>query len=303
MPITAFDIQLLKALAQYYVLTREQLQRHCFPGHSTGRTTRKRLLKLQNAGYIHKHRMPVAYPGTTGAAPVYYVTKSGAELLASWFDDDTYRLINTRCPRGDRLNHWIATNETRMVIEQAIAGQTEVTLGRFINEWETVDKNAAESQQFTLHTQLIQDPPLSCSPDAGFLLCMRGHRKVFYLERDLGTSSPRQVAARKSRGYAELAARQGHRRHFPETTLDVFGVLCVTTTAYRCEQMAKHISKRQRPDLWLFVDEHELTPESFLFGSITMDHQRKRGALIKLPSTSSVVTVEAAVTNEADDDD
>ncbi|MFN0196153.1 MAG: replication-relaxation family protein [Planctomycetaceae bacterium] len=287
MPVTEFDIRLLLMLSRYYVLTREQLQRLCFPDHATGRTTRKRLSKLQHAGFIHKHRLPVAFPGTNGAAPVYYLTKPGAELLASWFDDDSHLAVNTREPRGDRLNHWIAVNETRIVIEQAVSLQQAVTLDCWINEWETIDKEVAETERFTLHTQLSENPPLSCSPDAGFLLSLRGHRKVFYLERDLGTSSPKQIAARKTKGYAGLAETQGHRRHFPETTTDSFGVLCITTNAYRCRQTAAEISQRARPDLWLFIDEHELKPETFLHGAITWNHHGERGPLVKLPQQQS----------------
>jgi hypothetical protein len=114
---------------------------------------------------------------------------------------------------------------------------------------------------------------------------------VFYLEQDLGTSSPKQTAARKTKGYAELAARQEHRRHFPATTLDTFGVLCITTNAYRCEQLAKQIATRPRPDLWLFIDRRELSAESFLSGPITWNHQLERGPLVKLPAGPSSVPV------------
>ena len=74
------------------------------------------------------------------------------------------------------------------------------------------DEDAGKREQFFLHTQLRNHPPLSCSPDAAFLLSLCGHRKVFYLEQDLATSSPRQIAARKMPGYRELARRQGHRK-------------------------------------------------------------------------------------------
>ena len=238
---------------------------------------------------MQKHRVPVAFPGTSNAAPVYYVTKGGVEVLASWYEDETYLAVNTRHPRSDRLNHWIAVAETRILIEQSVAQQTSVTLDRWINEWETVDKEAAEPQRFCLHTQLSVDPPLSCSPDAGFLLSLRGHRKVFYLEQDLGTSSPKQIAARKTKGYAGLAAEHGHRRHFPETTLDTFGVLCITTNAYRCEQLAKQIATRPRPELWLFINQRELSAESFLSGPITWNHKLERGPLVKLPAGESAL--------------
>ncbi|MCC7420565.1 MAG: replication-relaxation family protein [Planctomycetaceae bacterium] len=296
MPLTDHDIELLAALGRYYVLTREQLQRLCFPDHAGGRTTRKRLSKLQQAGCIQKHRIPVAFPGTATAAPVYYATKQGAEYLASWYDDESLRAINTRQPRGDRLNHWIAVNETRIVIEQAVARQSDVTLDRWINEWETVDKDAAVGNRFTLHPQLSAEPPLSCSPDAAFLLSLRGHRKVYYLERDLGTSSPKQIAARKTKGYAALADTQGHRNHFPETTMDAFGVLFITTTRYRAEEAAKQIARKQRPDLWLFLDEHEVTAESFLHGAITWNHKLERGPLVKLPAGAPQTAVAARAT-------
>jgi len=284
MPVNEYDVQILRTLARYYVLTREQLQRLCFPAHSGGRSTRKRLLKLQQAGFVQKHRVPVAFPGTCNAAPVYYLTKPGAEVLASWHEDEQYLAVNTRHPRPDRLNHWIAVNETRMVIEQAITKQKDVTLDRFINEWETVDKDAAEIERFCLHTQLSDNPPLSCSPDAGFLLSLRGHRKVYYLEQDLGTSSPKQIAARKTKGYASLAAQQLHRRHFPQTTIDTFGVLCVTTNEYRCKQIAQQLSKRPRADLWLLINQRDLSADSFLSEPITWNHNLERAPLVKLPA-------------------
>ena len=87
-----------------------------------------------------------------------------------------------------------------------------------------------------MHTQLSETPPLSCSPDAGFLVEYQGQRKVYYLEQDRATSSPRQIAARKSKGYAKLANLKGHRKHFPETTLDNFRVLFFTTNDYRANK-------------------------------------------------------------------
>jgi len=288
MPITPFDVVLLLALARFYVLTREQLQRVCFPDHTGGRSTRKRLSKLQQGAFVEKHRIPVLLPGFSGAAPVYYLTRSGAELLAAYHDEPSYVSLNTRCPRGDHLNHWIAVNETRIVIEGAIARQTEVTLDRWINEWEVVDKECAEPKQFTLHTQFSADPPLSCSPDAGFLLNFRTqHRKVFYVERDLGTSSPRQIAQRKTSGYAALAENHGYRRHFPEATIETFAVLFITTTHYRCLEATKCLASRPRPDLWLCCDGHDLTHESFLHGSIWWNTQGECRALLKAASASS----------------
>jgi len=281
MAVTEIDLQILTTLARYYVLTREQIQSICTPQLVSGRSLRRRLTKLRLAEYINKHRVPVALPDRNGAAPVYYLTKNGAELLASYFDDGAYLATNTRNPRADLLNHWIEINNTRMIIEQAIAQQEEVVLENWINEWETVNKTDHEKEHFYLQTKLSNNPPLSCSPDAGFVLSLRGHKKVFYLEQDLGTSSPKQIAARKTKGYAELANRKLHRKHFPDTTLDNFTILFITPTAYRCKTTAEKIRTKPRPDLWLCIDQHELTPESFLHDPITLNYKGERAALVK----------------------
>lgn len=287
MPVTETDMRLLSEIARYYVLTREQLQRLTGHDESSGRTTRRHLSKLCQAGYISRHSIPVALPGTNGAAPIYYATKAGAELLAQWFDDERYLALNTRQPRGDRLSHWIALNETRIIIERAIAQQNEVRLDGWINEWETINKDAAPTEQFTLQTQLSVTPPLSCSPDAAMLLSLNGHSKVYYIERDRGTSSPHQVAARKTRGYAALAMVKGHLRHFPNATVPSFGIMFVTPTSYRCQQLAKELRHRDGKEFWLMVDEHELTSESFLSQPIFLSWDGKRDALVAPASSAA----------------
>lgn len=280
MAITQVDMQVLAALARYYVLTREQIQRICFPEHQSGRSTRKHLTRLRTAGFIAKHRVPVALPGTNGAAPVYYPTNEGAEALASYFDDARFLATNTRHPRADRLAHWIALNDTRLVINLAVGNSTSVQLDGWFSEWETINKDAAEPNRFYLHVQFTTDPPLSCSPDAAFLLSAGGFKKVYYLEQDLGTSSPKQIAARKTKGYAQLAARQHHRVHFPATNVDRFAVLMVTTNRYRCEAIAAAVAKEPGAALWLFINQQELTAESFLHAPITYDCRGVAGPLV-----------------------
>ena len=95
MIVTENDIQILALLARYYVLTREQIQRLSAPHLVSGRSLRRRITKLRQDDYLFRHRVPVALPGKNGAAPVYYLTKKGTELLASWFDDDALSCHNT----------------------------------------------------------------------------------------------------------------------------------------------------------------------------------------------------------------
>ena len=174
-----------------------------------------------------------------------------------------------------------------MVIEQAVQLDESVTLDGWISEWEIVDKDANEGLRFTLHTQLRETPPLSCSPDAALLLTTRGVSKVFYIERDLATSSPHQVAARKTKGYAELARQQKHRTHFPPTNLDSFSILFITPTKYRCVQLGKELRQHESPELWRMIDQHELTPESFLHAPICYQPDGSRVSLIRPTPTSA----------------
>ena len=72
MPVQPDDFKALAAVAKYYVLTREQIQSICWPDQTSGRATRKRLLRLLNSGFLSRHSVPVALPEIGGAAPVYY---------------------------------------------------------------------------------------------------------------------------------------------------------------------------------------------------------------------------------------
>ncbi len=206
-----------------------------------------------------------------------------------WFDDERYLAVNTRTPRKDLIFHWLAISEVHWIVAEAVARQKVVSLAGWYNEWETINKGDAEGDRYFLHTQLQEHPPLSCSPDAAFLLSVAGYRKVFYVEVDRGTSGIRQVAASKTPGYAELFRRGLHRRHFPEATLDRFSVLCITTDHRRRDALAKAVSKRtdHEPDLWLFIDQTEITPETFLHGRITYNCAGEPGALVKKTAASA----------------
>lgn len=290
MPLTEFDMATLKSVAKYYVSTREQIQGRCNPGHASGRGTRKQLLRLRESGLILMHRMQITLPGMNGAAPVYYPTKKGAETLASYFGDDRFLATNTKHPRADRLAHWIAINDTRRLVELSAESTDGVSLVKWITEWETINKDAAKPSHFCLHTQLTENPPLSCSPDAGFLIEFKGQRKVYYLENDCGTSSPRQIAARKSKGYDQLCKLKGHQKHFPDTTFDDFRVLLVTTNDYRAEKTVEEMKTKPGKELWLMMNRSNLTRTNFFTGDLAIDHDGKIGPLIRIGSQTTFGT-------------
>ena len=116
------------------------------------------------------------------------------------------------------------------------------------------------------------------------MLTVHDVSKVFYLEQDLGTSSPTQIAARKTKGYASMLQRELHRKHFPDTTLSRFSVLVVTNSSYRCRAIGEALRKRPNPEAWLLINQKELTVNSFLHSPIVYDTQAVPGPLVK-PAT------------------
>jgi hypothetical protein len=285
-------MSILRTLARYYVLTREQIQALCCADHASGRGTRKRLSRLRQVGYIVKHRVPVALPATNGAAPVYYPTKKGAEALASYFDDERFYATNTKHPRADRLAHWIAINNNRMLIEQATDKLDSVNLIRWVTEWDTINKDASVKDQYCLHTQITEQPPLSCSPDAGFLIEHQGQRMVYYVECDLNTSGAKQIAARKSKGYFELNRIEGHRKHFPETTIPFFRVLFITTSENRARAVQREMKSRPGNDLWFMINSMETTIENFFTGPVAVDNKGLVRPVLNQPHGQTGTTVE-----------
>ncbi len=278
------DVRVLRALADYYVLSVPLLKTLCFPEHKHTRGTRNRLARLYRHGYVQKTQVQISF-GSGNSGPVYFPSKKGNLALAAWFDDPRFLAVNTRRPRSDLLYHWLAISGTQAIVRQAIGRQSVVTLESWINEWEVVDKETDEKERYYLHTQLGENPPLSCSPDAGFLLSVGEYKKVFYLEQDRATSDPKQVAARKVKGYAELYRRQLHRRHFPAATAERFTVLLVTTDTFQRNQIAHEVARHaeHEPGLWLFVDQRELKPETFLHEPITYNCQLESAPLVKHP--------------------
>lgn len=280
--ITSLDMSVLATLATYYCLCRPQLQLLCFPEHRDSRSLRNRLNKLMRGGFIAKTKCLIPYRGGSTGCPVWYLTSKGAELLVEFYDDEKYLALNTKPPRESILFHWLAIGDTHIAIAKAVAMHTGLSLVRWVNEWEVVNKDALRAGQFYLHSVFQENPPLSCSPDFGLLLGYGGHRIVLYGEEDRNTSGARSIAASKSRGYAELARRNWHReRHFPDTTLDRFRVLMVTTHHGRRKAIQRAMENVERNDLWLFVCKEDLTPENFPFGDVFYDVTGTPGPLVR----------------------
>ena len=286
--ITDKGIAVLAVLAKYYVLCRPQIQRLCFPQHRDGRSTRKHLSKLVRAGCAKKHTAMIPYPSNGSGCPCYYLTQRGAEILASYHDDRRYKAVNTKAPRADMLLHWLQCNETRLNIEEAVSVHPEIALPAWYSEWQTMFDEAGR-EQFYLHAVFRQNPPLSCSPDAAFLLEADGFRKVHYVEIDRNTSGVRSIAASKTPGYVELFNTQRYKQHFPATNVDLFTVLMVTTHPTRRNRLAEAIADKPGAALWKFVTQDDITPDNFPYGAVFFNCKGEPKPLVKRPGPQQEV--------------
>ncbi len=199
------------------MLNRPQIQRVCFPEDQSGRITRRRLQTLVDEKLINRLRVLVHHPHFGSPGPVYFPSQKGCEFLAEHYEDERFLAGCTQPPQAHHVLHWLAVSETHIALDSAIARQNQVQLTAWFNEWDVVNpEESAPERRFRLYTLLRESPRLICAPDAAFMLAVGEHRKAFYLEQDRNTSGVRQVAASKTPGYAALAERQLHRRHFPE---------------------------------------------------------------------------------------
>ncbi len=285
--VTDRDLSILRAIARYYVLNRQQIQRLVFPEDSQGRITRRRLQSLIDADLLSRQAMLVCHPSNGAPAPVYYPSLKGNALLAEMTGEDRFLVTATQQPTMHHVWHWLAVSETHITFDEAIRSQdhdpaNNVQIAEWFNEYDIV--NPAETvpeRRFRLYTLLRSSPRLICAPDAAFLLSSRGHSKVFYLEQDRATTGVHQIAASKTQGYCVLAEQHGHRRHFPETTIDSFSVLMIAPNARRRDALRKALREKSGANLWRFASQEDIKPERLLHEPIWYPIDGEPASLIK----------------------
>jgi len=267
--LTERDIAILSAVVRYYILNRQQVQRLCFPHDSNGRLTRRRLQLLVDAQLLNRQSTLFCHPMAGAAAPVYFPSRKGCDLLAEHFDDELYLTTPTQAPIPHHTLHWLAVSETHIALDEAIRLQSGAAIEGWLNEWDVCNKEeSAPEKRFRLYTLIRQSPRLICAPDAAFLLTFKGHRKIFYLEQDRNTSGVNQIASSKTPGYAAMAEQQTHRRHFPQATIDDFSVLMIAPTPRRRDALRKAIREKLGAKLWRFAAAADVQPDKVLYAPI-----------------------------------
>ena len=296
-PLPTSWVGVLRSLAEYSYLVRPQLSQLLFAEHRSTRYCRKVLSDLGHHGMVAKTHRKITYDNTRSGCPVYYLTEKGIERLAEATEDVRYLKATRQPPRNDRLEHWCQSSEVHLTLDRAIAAQDYVQAPVWINEWNRC--RADGHDQFYLHVQFQTEPTkLSCSPDGAFLLLVAGLLQPYYVETDLGSSSPPQVIHRKQKGYEMLAATDMHRtRHFPQLEPGVdFRILVVTTTRWRRDRMAAIARSVPGAHRWRFIAFEDLRPEWLLHERVLLDTEGELRRLVKPPTgyheAAPVVTLE-----------
>lgn len=290
------DIAALLTFARGFILSACQVRRVCYPDDSTGRITRRRLTKMVHEGLVFRRRLAVVNPTDGSATPIYHLTKAGREFLASHFDDPHFLHLPIEPSQPQHLQHYVAVAETRLLLDAAIAQQTDAKLLRWCHEDELLNPGEPDAtKRRRLFTELSSSPKLVCVPDAAFVLEFEGQRAVCYLEQDRDSFFHDRVAARKSPGYAGLFLQQLHKHHFPETTLDHFFVVVITPTAKRSNQLRTAFAAKNKDTpserIYRFASFDELTPENFLFEPMfRCCHHEDRVPLVKRSGESPAAT-------------
>jgi hypothetical protein len=280
--ITDRDFAILSSLVRYYVLSRSQIQRLCFPQDKEGRITRRRLQSLLDHKLINRHPVPIDLLSHGSTGPAYFPARLGIEYVAAQLKDE--RILGVACqqPQAHHLRHWLAVTETHLVLDAALSQQTAVECRGWFNEWDLVNPQVREPEQrYRIFSLLREAPRLVCAPDAAFLLSITGISKVFYLEQDRETAGARQVAASKGPGYAMLAETKLHRRHFPDALLDSFSVLMIVPSASRRDVLRKAFHGKPGAELWKFIALTDLSTETFLHAPIVYPCEGEPRPLVK----------------------
>lgn len=283
---------ILDLLARFYVLVRPQIQQLVFPGHKQSRATRTYLTRLFKAGYIGKARH-VPYGPKFAPCPVYYLTDKGKQYLTSADSNSLYQLCSTKIPRYDRVDHWVAISEIQIRMYLAVQAQDHAEMPVWLNEWNHYRADGHHDGQYFLHTVLSKDPPLSCSPDFGFVLGANNVSRPYYGEADRATSSPEHVIAQKQHGYDGLW-RSGRfkEQHFPGVTDTDFRVIVVTTHPRRRDQLAKAIQGKKGEHRWLFVTDADFQSDRLLYEPVFMNSKQEPRRLLVPPAGYQTLEVQ-----------
>jgi Replication-relaxation len=260
------QFSILLFLALHYTLTASQIRRLLFGADKDrdGRQTRRLLASLLPRKLINQTKMRVVNPLHAITAGVYYPSREGKEYLAVKTGDTKWLLTPTQTPQWTNLYHWVGLSDLRIAVFEALKQQSAVEIPEWFNEFDVVNRQAEKPQdRYRLYTVCEEQPrKIVCVPDAAFLLRKTtGAAKAYYVELETGSNPVQKAANEKTPGYAKLAEKGLHTRHFPG--VGGFSVLCFAPDPQWRDFLRKCFRPKERVDLWKFAALTDVKPATF----------------------------------------
>lgn len=216
MQLTSRDLEILRTVAEFRYMTREQVEKLFFSPASAS-YCKRRLSLLYHNGYLERRFLPLRQ--AFGAARAYYtLDRKGADVLAHALELPRSQL-DWRPRDGRRealyMEHSLRINDVRVLM--LIAAKAAGLQFDWIDERELKRRASGHRVPDPLH----QDRTITIVPDGYFKLAGRW---AFALELDRGTVEEVPFK-RKVRGYGEWKASGRYAQAFGIQSLRVLFVV------------------------------------------------------------------------------
>jgi len=267
MQLTERDIEIIRAVYDYRLLSAPQLEALFFPSntattHSRRSACQRRLQLLYHHGFLERLPQPVILG--QGRAPfVYALAEAGANLVAQQLGLDRAE-VGWQPKHNDLglpfLDHSLGINEVRVVIRLLVEqGQLE------LEQWRDEVTLKSADWRDKVPYRMEGSRPVRKYPDGYFILRLpaTGQRAHFFLEIDQATTTNARWQE-KVVAYQEF--RQGGQSKLYYGTRN-FRVLTVTTGERRLANLLKATEKAGGDHYFWFTTREQVTiwqPERFL---------------------------------------
>ncbi len=256
MQLTERDLRILRLVADFRYMTRDQVEKLEF-SPSTASYCKRRLSLLFHNAYLERRFLPLRE--AFGAARAYYVLdQRGAGVLAEAYEL-TRQELDWRPRDGRReplyMEHTLRINDVRSVML--------VAARRAALELSWIDERDLKRRA---HDHRVPDPlhpgeRITIIPDGYFTL---GGRWSFALELDRGTVEEGPFK-RKARGYGEWKATGGYAKSFGTQSLRVlFVVADARRDPQRLSRIRRWTEDAQGRSMFWFAHLDELAPKTVL---------------------------------------
>jgi hypothetical protein len=254
--LTERDLNIIKAVYEYRVLTTQQLQSLFFPSMHQAYN---RLAALYHHGFLDRSFMGV-YTDMMNTPILYVLDRKGAELLQAHYGADVAWNSSHKQVSIQFLDHTLAINTVRIAVSQACEALPDCEL----IEWRSESDLKGDYDRVTIQTTSGKSKSVSLIPDSYFVLQTPLGNAHFFLELDRGTMTSKRFK-QKIFAYMQYYKTGKYQNRFQTKSLRI---LTVTTSQARADNLKVATeSAKGKQRFWFTILAHT-TPDSILTAPI-----------------------------------